>query len=100
MDNAQEIVMIDINYDKTDGEAKDIRYGLPAMGTADVYAGEYSDCADCNLIIVTAGRGRKPGESRMDFTNENVKIMKSVIDSIKQYYTRGVILIISNPVDI
>lgn len=99
-DVAREIVMIDINHDKTDGEAKDIRHGLPAMGTADLYAGDYSDCADCDLIIITAGRGRKPGESRLDLTNENVKIMKSVIESIQKYYTRGVILIISNPVDI
>lgn len=52
------------------------------------------------MIIITAGRGRKPGESRLDLTTENVRIMRSVIDSIKRYYTRGVILIISNPVDI
>lgn len=99
-DIAREIVLIDTNIEKTDGEAKDIRHGLPSMGTVDLYAGDYSDCADCDLIIVTAGRGRKPGESRLDLTNENVKIMRSVIDSIKQYYTRGAILIISNPVDI
>lgn len=99
-DVAREIVMIDINRDKTDGEAKDIRHGLPTMGTADLYAGDYSDCEDCDLIIITAGRRRNPGESRLDLTNENVNIMRSVIDSIQKYYTRGVILIISNPVDI
>ena len=99
-DVAREIVMIDINQEKTDGEAKDIRHGIPAMGTADLYAGDYSDCSDCDLIIITAGRGRKPGESRLDLTNENVKIMRAVIDEIQRYYTRGVILIISNPVDI
>lgn len=99
-DVAREIVLIDINMVKTDGEAKDIRHGLPGMGTADLYAGDYSDCEDCDLIIITAGRGRKPGESRLDLTNENVKIMHSVVDSIKEYYTRGVILVISNPVDI
>ena len=99
-DVAREIVMIDINQEKTDGEAKDIRHGLPGIGTADLYAGDYSDCTDCDLIIITAGRGRKPGESRLDLTNENVKIMKFVIESIQKYYTRGVILIISNPVDI
>ncbi len=99
-DVAREIVLIDINHDKTDGEAKDIRHGIQSMGTADLYAGEYSDCADCDLIIITAGRGRLPGESRIDLTNENVKILRSVIDSIKKYYTRGVILVISNPVDI
>ena len=99
-DVAREIVMIDINHDKTDGEAKDIRHGLPGIGTADLYAGDYNDCEDCDLIIITAGRGRKPGESRLDLTNENVRIMKSVIDSIQKYYTRGVLLIISNPVDV
>lgn len=99
-DVVREIVLIDINNKKTDGEAKDIRHGLPAMGTADLYAGEYQDCIDCDLIIITAGRGRKPGESRLDLTNENVRIMRSVISEIKKYYTRGVILIVSNPVDI
>lgn len=99
-DVAREIVLIDINREKTDGEAKDIRHGLPSMGTADLYAGDYSDCADCDLIIITAGRGRKPGESRLDLTNENVRIMKDVVNSIKQHYTRGVVLVISNPVDI
>ena len=99
-DVAREIVMIDINHEKTVGEAKDIRHGLPGIGTADLYAGNYTDCADCDLIIITAGRGRRNGESRLDLTNENVKIMRSVIDSIKKHYTRGVILIISNPVDV
>ncbi len=99
-DVAREIVLIDINRDKTDGEAKDIRHGLPSMGTADLYAGDYSDCADCDLIIITAGRGRRAGETRLDLTNENVKIMHDVVCSIQQYYTRGVILVISNPVDI
>lgn len=99
-DVAREIVLVDINHEKTDGEAKDIRHGLPAMGTADLYAGDYADCSDCDLIIITAGRGRKPGENRIDLTNENVKIMRAVVDDIQKYYTRGVILIISNPVDI
>ena len=99
-DVAREIVLIDINKEKTDGEAKDIRHGLPTMGTADLYAGDYSDCEDCDLIIITAGRGRRTGESRLDLTNENLRIMRSVVDDIQKYYTRGVILVISNPVDI
>lgn len=99
-DVAREIVLIDINLEKTDGEAKDIRHGLPSMGTVDLYAGAYNDCADCDLIIITAGRGRRPGESRLDLTNENMKIMHSVIESIQEYYTRGVLMVISNPVDI
>ena len=70
------------------------------MGTADLYVGDFSDCADCDLIIVTAGRNRKPGETRLDMVNENLKILHSVIGAVRKYYTRGVILIISNPVDI
>lgn len=99
-DVAREIVLIDINKEKAQGEAMDIRHGLPAMGTVDLYAGGYSDCADCDLIIITAGRGRRQGESRLDLMNENVRIAKQAVDSIKEYYTRGVIMLISNPVDI
>lgn len=99
-DVAREIVLIDINQERTDGEAKDIRHGLPSMGITDLYAGDYGDCTDCDLIIITAGRGRKPGESRLDLTNENVRIMHSVVESIQKYYTRGVLMVISNPVDI
>lgn len=99
-DIAREIVLIDRNKEKCAGEAFDIRHGLPSMGTSDLYTGDYSDCADCDLIVITAGRNRKPGESRLDMASENAKIMKSVIDSIKEHYTRGCILIISNPVDV
>lgn len=99
-DIAREIVLIDIAKEKAEGEAKDIRYGLSTLGTADLYAGDYSDCSDCDLIIITAGRNRKAGESRLDLASENVKTMCAVVEAIKRYYTRGVILIISNPVDI
>jgi len=99
-DIAREIVVIDIDKDKADGEAKDIRHGIPSMGTVDLYAGDYSDCKDCDLIVITAGRGRKPGETRLDLMNDNINIMKAVVDSIKEYYTSGVIMVVSNPVDI
>ena len=99
-DIARAIVLIDLNKEKTAGEAWDIRHGIPSMGTADLYVGDYSDCADCDMIIITAGRSRKPGETRLDMTNENVEILKDVITSIQKYYTRGVILLITNPVDI
>lgn len=99
-DIAREIVLIDIDKEKCAGEAYDIRHGIPSMGTADLYAGDYSDCADSDLIIITAGRNRKSGESRLDMASENTKIMESVINSVKMYYTRGCILIVSNPVDI
>ena len=99
-DIARQIVLIDIAKEKTEGEAWEIRHGLPSMGTSDLYVGDFSDCVDCDLIIVTAGRNRKPGETRLDMVNENLKILYSVIGAVRKYYTRGVILIISNPVDI
>lgn len=99
-DIAREIFIIDLIKEKVVGEVMDIRHGIPSMGTTDVYVGDYSDCADCDLIIICAGRNRKPGETRLDLTNENVKIMKSVVEQMKPYYTRGNILIVSNPVDI
>lgn len=99
-DIAREIAIIDINRGKAEGEAMDIRHGLSLMGTTDLYAGDYADCSDCDLIIITAGRNRRVGETRLDLVNDNVQILRSVIDSIQQYYTRGVILVIANPVDI
>lgn len=99
-DIAREIVLIDINREKAEGEVTDIRHGIPSMGTADLYAGGYKDCADCDLIIITAGRNRRSGESRLDMAGENVKILRDVIESIRTHYTRGCILVISNPVDI
>lgn len=99
-DIAREIVLIDVNKEKAEGEARDIRHGIPSMGTADLYAGDYSDCSNCDLIIITAGRNRKAGETRLDMTNENVEIVRNVINSLKEYYNKGVIMIITNPVDI
>lgn len=99
-DIAREIVLIDIDKEKCAGEAQDIRHGIAGMGTVDLYAGDYPDCADCDLIIITAGRNRRSGESRLDLVNDNVSIINSVVRSIQKYYTRGVILVISNPVDI
>ena len=97
---AREIVFIDIDKEKVDGEAMDIQHGIPELGGAVVRAGSYEDCADCDLIVITAGRNRKPGESRLDLISGNTQILRNVVDSLKKYYTGGAILLVSNPVDI
>lgn len=97
---ADEIALVDIDRDKAEGEAFDIRHGVANIGDTVVYAGDCKDCADCGLIIITAGVGRKPGQSRRDLTAENISVMRTVIDSIKPYYSGSVVLIISNPVDV
>lgn len=99
-DLASQIVLIDVNADKAAGEAKDIQHGIPYMGTSSVVAGDYSDCKNCDLIIITAGRARRPGETRLDMIADNIGIMKNVVEQIKPYYTHGVIMVVSNPVDI
>ncbi|MHB1453157.1 MAG: L-lactate dehydrogenase [Saccharofermentanales bacterium] len=95
-----EVVLVDVFKDKAEGEAMDINHGLSFLGQMSVYAGDYSDCADCDAIIITAGANRKPGESRIDLAKKNVAIAKEITMNVMKYYTRGVILVVSNPVDI
>lgn len=95
-----EMVLIDVFKDKAAGEAMDINHGLSFLGQMKVYDGDYSDCADCDAIIITAGANRKPGETRIDLAKKNVAIVKEITNNVMKYYTRGVILVVSNPVDI
>lgn len=97
---ASQIFLIDINSEKAEGEAMDIQHGIPYMGTSSVRAGTYEDCRECDLIIITAGRNRRPGETRLDMISDNLGILKQVTDQIMEYYTHGVIMVVSNPVDI
>lgn len=97
---ARDIVLIDINQERAKGEALDIQHGISYMGASSVRAGTYEDCANCDMIIITAGRPRRPGETRLDMISDNIGIMKNVINEIQKYYTHGVVLIVSNPVDI
>ena len=97
---AREIVLIDKITERAAGEALDIQHGIPYMGISSVRAGDYSDCADCDLVVITAGRNRNVGETRLDLARDNVEITESVVASIKPYFNRGVILMVANPVDI
>ena len=97
---AKEIVLIDVDKEKCLGEVLDIGHGISTIGMTKLYVGDYSDCANSDLIIITAGRNRKVGESRLDMASENTKIVKNIVNSIKKYYNKGCILIVSNPVDI
>lgn len=98
--NASEIVLIDTRAEKAVGEALDINHGLCFLGQMSVYAGDYPDIADCDVIIITAGVGRKPGQTRLDLTRTNLGIAKDITNNIMKYYNRGVILVVANPVDI
>ena len=95
-----ELVLLDVNFDKADGEAKDIAHGIPFAGAMQVYAGTYDDVADAAVIIVTAGANQKPDETRLDLVHKNVEIFKSIIPEIAKRNFQGILLIVSNPVDI
>lgn len=95
-----ELVLIDANHDKAEGEAIDIAHGLPFAGQMKIYAGDYDDIVDAAVIIVTAGAAQKPGETRLDLVNKNVNIFKSIIPEIAKRNYKGILLIVANPVDI
>ena len=95
-----ELVLIDANKQRAEGEAMDLSHGLPYLRPMKVYAGEYSDLKDAAVIVITAGAAQKPGETRLDLINKNVAIMKSIVSQIKEVGVEGILLIVANPVDI
>ena len=97
---ASEIVMIDINREKALGEALDIRQGTPFCSPCSIYEGSYLDAAGSNIVILTSGIARKPGQSRLELAQTNVNITKSIIPEITKYAPDATYIIVSNPVDI
>lgn len=97
---ASEIVMIDINGEKAMGEALDIRQGTPFCHPCTIYAGSYADAAGSDIVIITSGVARKPGQSRLDLAQTNVNITRSIIPEITKYAPDATYVIVSNPVDI
>lgn len=95
-----ELVLIDVNESKAKGEAMDLTDALPYLSPASVYAGSYADTADCAVVIITAGANQKPGETRLDLVKRNSSIIRSVVTELVKYNTDGILLVVSNPVDI
>ena len=95
-----EIVLIDADYAKAEGEAMDISHGIPFVGNMKIYAGSYDDIVDASIIVITAGAGQKPGETRLDLVHKNLNIFKSIIPEIAKRNCRGILLVVANPVDI
>ncbi len=98
--NADEIVMIDVNQKRALGEAMDIRQSAPFCAPISIYAGDYPDARGSNIVIITSGIARKPGQTRLELAQTNVDIMKSIIPQITRYAPDAVYIIVANPVDI
>ncbi len=95
-----EMVLIDSDKAKAQGEALDISHGVPFSKPIKIYAGDYDDIKDASLIIISAGANQKNGETRLDLVKKNISIFKSIIPEIKKRNFNGILLIVANPVDI
>ena len=95
-----EMVLIDADHDKAEGEALDISHGTPFARPMKIYAGGYDDIVDASIIVITAGANQKPGETRLDLVKKNIGIFKTIIPEIKKRDCKGILLIVANPVDI
>lgn len=97
----EELVLIDVNKDKTIGEEMDLSDGLPyAPHKMKIKAGDYSECKDANIVVITAGLAQKPGQTRLELAVVNAKIMKEITQNVMANGFSGVFIIASNPVDL
>ena len=95
-----EMVLIDSDRAKAEGEALDISHGIPFAKPIKIYAGDYDDIKDASIVIITAGANQKPNETRLDLVKKNICIFKSIIPEITKRNYKGILLIVANPVDI
>ena len=95
-----EMVLLDADQNKAEGEALDISHGLPFAKPMQIYAGGYDDITDAAIIIVSAGASQKPGETRLDLVKKNVGIFSMIMPEIAKREVKGILLIVANPVDI
>lgn len=95
-----EMVLLDVNHKKAEGEALDISHGLPFLAPMNIYAGEYADLSDAALIVIAAGANQKPGETRLDLLSRNLSIFDGIVEGIVRYNREAIILVVTNPVDL
>ena len=96
-----ELVLIDVLKDKAVGEAMDLCHGLPCSSShMEIKAGEYDECKDADIVVITAGLNQKPGQTRLELSTANAKIMKDITKQVVESGFNGIFLIASNPVDL
>ena len=96
-----EFVLIDINKKRAEGEAMDLNHGVAfSGGNMEIYAGEYTDCCNADLVVLTAGLPQKEGQNRLDLLKENRKIFERILQSVLENGFHGIFLVATNPVDI
>ncbi|OPJ62453.1 L-lactate dehydrogenase [Clostridium oryzae] len=97
---ASDIVIVDINKEKAEGEAMDLAHGEFFVKPVNIVSGDYKDTKDSDIVIITAGVAQKPGETRLEMIDKNLKIFKGIIPEVVKYNPNAILLVVSNPVDI
>ncbi len=96
---AEEIALIDVDRDRVEGEIMDLSHGLQFIPPVSIKAGQYEDCADAGMIVITAGAKQQSGQSRADLIRKNAKIVRSICTQIGRYSSEAVVVMVTNPVD-
>ncbi|OGS17515.1 MAG: L-lactate dehydrogenase [Elusimicrobia bacterium RIFOXYA2_FULL_50_26] len=97
---ARQVVLIDVDRKKAEGEAMDLSHGAPYISPVEIAAGDYSDMANSDIVVITAGKGQRPGQTRLDLVKANVELYRKLIPEVTANAPSAIYLIVSNPVDI
>ena len=97
---AGEIVLIDVDKERTEGEVMDLNHAVPLSNPVHIHSGEYVDCANANIVVITAGTSQRPGETRLDLLKRNIAIFRQILPQVLQYNRNAILLIATNPVDV
>ena len=97
---AAEIVLIDANRERAEGEAMDLNHAVPFAHPTRVWAGDYADCAGAVVTVIAAGANQRPGETRLDLVTKNAAIFREIVPQVARHNPDGIILVATNPVDV
>lgn len=95
-----ELVLVDKNKRKAEGEAMDLNHGVPFVRPVKIIAGDYKDCEGSNIVVITAGANQKPGETRIDLVRKNTEVFSTIIPEVVKYCSDSILVVVTNPVDI
>jgi len=97
---AGEIVLIDVDKERTEGEVMDLSHAVPLASPVRIWSGDYADCAGANIIVIAAGVSQRPGETRLNLLKRNIAIFRQILPQVLRHNSGGILLIATNPVDV
>ena len=97
---ASEIVILDVNKERAEGETMDLNHGLPFVQPVKIWSGDYPDCRDADIVVISVDKGQKIEQSRLDLAQGNFELMKQIVPNITKYNDKCILLVVSNPLDV